>query len=102
MPLFTYVQYNSYRTSFLQCRTVFEQDIVWSKEDVLYKRRNKILDVDGFIIMCGYAVKIGETFDPENELYDEFNKNPFVRPQILIKIGKPFDPSKELAETNNK
>jgi len=21
--------------------------------------------------MCGYAVKIGETFDPENELYDE-------------------------------
>ena len=21
--------------------------------------------------MCGYAVKIGETFNPENELYDE-------------------------------
>ena len=30
---------------------------------------------------------------------EKFNKNPFVRPQILIKIGKPFDPSKELADT---
>ena len=66
-----YVQYKRYRVPFERSRAVFERDIVWKGSDVLYENGAGVLDVDGFLKVCGYAVKVGETIDPNNELFEE-------------------------------
>ena len=68
---FTYVQYKSYRVQFERSRVLFERDVVWKGRDVLYEHGSDVLDVDGFLKVCGYAVKVGEAIGPNNELFDE-------------------------------
>ena len=68
---FTYVQYRRCREPFERCRAVFERDVVWRSDDVLYGQGSRVLDVEGFLKVCGYAVKVGEAFAPSNELFDE-------------------------------
>ena len=66
-----YVQYKRYRVPFERCRAVFERDVVWRSDDVLYGQGSRVLDVEGFLKVCGYAVKVGEAVDSNNELFDE-------------------------------
>ena len=66
-----YVQYELYSTPFERSRVVFERDVVWRGSDVLYEKGPRALDVNGFLKVCGYAVKVGEAIDPNNELFDE-------------------------------
>ena len=66
-----YVQYKWYRVPFERCRAVFERDVVWRSDDVLYGQGSRVLDVEGFLKVCGYAVKVGEAVDSNNELFDE-------------------------------
>ena len=66
-----YVQYKRYRVPFERCRAVFERDVVWKGSDVLYEHGSGVLDVEGFLKVCGYAVKVGEAVDSNNELFDE-------------------------------
>ena len=68
---FTYYQYKSYRISFERSLSVFERDVVWKGSDVLYEDEHRVLNVDGFLNVCGYAVKVGEAFNPDDELFDE-------------------------------
>ena len=68
---FTYVQYRRCREPFERCRAVFERDVVWRSDDVLYGQGSRVLDVEGFLKVCGYAVKVGEAVDSNNELFDE-------------------------------
>lgn len=66
-----YVQYKRYRVPFERCRAVFERDVVWRSDDVLYGQGSRVLDVEGFLKVCGYAVKVGEAVDSNNELFEE-------------------------------
>ena len=66
-----YVQYKRYRVPFERSRAVFERDVVWKGSDVLYEHGSGVLDVEGFLKVCGYAVKVGEAVDSNNELFDE-------------------------------
>ena len=66
-----YVQYKRYRVPFERSRAVFERDVVWKGSDVLYEHGAGVLDVEGFLKVCGYAVKVGEAIDPNNELFEE-------------------------------
>ena len=66
-----YVQYKRYRVPFERSRAVFERDVVWKGSDVLYEHGAGVLHVEGFLKVCGYAVKVGEAVDSNNELFDE-------------------------------
>ena len=66
-----YVQYKRYRVPFERSRAVFERDVVWKGSDVLYEHGAGVLDVEGFLKVCSYAVKVGEAVDSNNELFDE-------------------------------
>ncbi len=68
---FTYYQYKSYRILYERSLSVFERDVVWKRSDVLYEDEHRVLNVDGFLNVCGYAVKVGEAFNPDDELFDE-------------------------------
>ncbi len=61
----------SYSVLFERSRAVFERDVVWKGSDVLYGHGAGVLDVEDFLKVCGYAVKVGEAIDLNNELFDE-------------------------------
>ena len=68
---FMYVQCDSYRTRFARVGEIFHKQEMWQKEDVLYQKDANVLNVENFLSVCSYAIKLGQTIDPDNELYDE-------------------------------
>jgi hypothetical protein len=50
---------------------LFVGDRTFEKEDVLYRRGGDELNVDGLLKVCGYAVKIAQVVEPDNEFYDK-------------------------------
>lgn len=50
---------------------LFVGDRTFEKKDVLYRRDGDELSVDGLLKVCGYAVKIAQVVEPDNEFYDK-------------------------------
>ena len=68
---FMNVQCDSYRARFARVGEILDKQVEWQKEDVLYQKDANVLNVENFLSVCSYAIKVGQTIDPKDELYDE-------------------------------
>lgn len=67
---FSFVQYNCFRTH-LAVSVLFERDELFRSDDVLYDNGVSVLRVGDLIMVCDYAVEVGEEVKHSSKFYDE-------------------------------